>query len=264
MSENHWLDYHTRWARLRPPLRPDADVVAAVARAFSAHRGDTLLLGVTPELADVAPDVTAVDRSESMIASVWPGDTPRRRAVKADWLALPFEPARFDAAVGDGSLNAVESPHGHATLLGEVARVLRPGGRAVIRVFRRPDPCECVADVIADALGARIATFHGFKWRLAMALAAERLRANLPVIDILAAFERAVPDRDVLAHRAGFAAADIETIDVYRGSREVYSFPSEEELLRVVPPGLVGAELVGAGAYELAERCPLLVLDRAI
>ena len=33
-----------------------------------------LLLGVTPELAAIAPNLLAVDRSEMMIAKVWPGD----------------------------------------------------------------------------------------------------------------------------------------------------------------------------------------------
>lgn len=262
MSASHWSAYRARWARLGPPLRPHADVVPAVAAQLERHRGPTLLLGVTPELASIAPDVTAVDRSEAMIAGVWPGDGPARRAVRADWLDLPFAPASFAAAVGDGSLSAVPWPDAHRRIGDGLARVLAPGGRAVFRVFRRPDRGESVGAVQDDALRGRIGSFHAYKWRLAMAVVAERGHPNLAVRDLLAAFESSCPDRAELAARAGWDPRDIEMIDAYRDSDEVYSFASSDELLAAASDALVPAGFFASGSYELAERCPLFVLDR--
>jgi len=82
-----------------------------------------LLLGVTPELADLGHDTIAVDRNESMIAHIWPGDTARCRAVKGEWVALPLEPQSVSAAVGDGSLSALTFPSEQGRLLSELARV---------------------------------------------------------------------------------------------------------------------------------------------
>jgi SAM-dependent methyltransferase len=231
-------------------------------RVLGAHPGATLLLGVTPELAGIAPSVTAVDRSEAMIRGVWPGDTATRRAVNANWFELPFERGTFAVAVGDGSLNALPYPDGHVRLHGELARVLEPGGRVVIRAFCRPDSGEPLKAVFADASLGRIGTFHAFKWRYAMALAAKARSPNLAVRTIHAVFTAAVPDREEFARQTGWDSADIDTIDVYRTSDEVYSFPTRDELRRAVPSSFARAELLDAGNYELAERCPLLVLER--
>jgi SAM-dependent methyltransferase len=258
----HWSEYHAKWSRLGPPLRPHANVVAGMQRVLARHSGPTLLLGVTPELADVGASVTAVDRNPGMIRGIWPGDSATRRALTADWLDLPLEPNSFVAAVGDGSLNALTHPDGYQRLHAELARVLKPGARLVLRVFRRPDDCEALTDVCADARAGRIASFHAFKWRFAMALTAKGMSSNIAVKAIHRAFVAEFPDRTELARSTGWDPSDIETIDVYRESDEIYSFPTGSELLSVPAP-FIDAHFEDAGSYELAERCPLLVVDRA-
>ncbi|HME61478.1 MAG TPA: methyltransferase type 11, partial [Candidatus Binatia bacterium] len=74
MSQDHQKIYHHAWSHLTPPLRPPAAVVAAVRNQIRDKHGRALLLGVTPELADVTPQLVAVDRNFSMVANVWPGD----------------------------------------------------------------------------------------------------------------------------------------------------------------------------------------------
>src|SRR5262245_54585614 len=105
MTTNHWLDFHRKWSRLRPPLRPNHEVIEGMRGLSAAVNGRALLLGVTPELATIAEDVTAVDRSQTMIDYVWPGDTKCRRARQGNWLELDYAADTFSLIVGDGSLN---------------------------------------------------------------------------------------------------------------------------------------------------------------
>jgi hypothetical protein len=56
--------------------------------------------------------------------------------------------------------------------------------------------------------------------------------------------------------------AQIDTIDVYRGSPEAYSFVTFEQIRQTMPASFTNPRLIATGSYELAERCPLLVLDR--
>jgi SAM-dependent methyltransferase len=261
LSKSHWADFHRRWAQLTPPLRPNKDVAEGIRQAIAGHAERVLLLGVTPELAELGTEVVGVDHSEMMIANIWPGDTERRRVVKADWLALPFPKGHFSAAMGDGSLNALTYPDGHRGLYAQLSRVVRPGGRFAFRLFKTPDRCEPIAAVRAAALAGEIASFHAFKWRLAMAIVAASKNPNIRVTAIRDAFNREFPDRAGLAAASGWKATDIDTIDVYKGSSEIYSFPTFDQLRAVITDSFENPRLVAVGSYELAERCPLVVAD---
>jgi hypothetical protein len=50
---------------------------------------------------------------------------------------------------------------------------------------------------------------------------------------------------------------------MYAGSDANYSFASRRQFLEIVPAEFTNARFVDVGSYELAERCPLLVLERA-
>jgi SAM-dependent methyltransferase len=262
VSKSHWAEYYRRWAQLTPPLRPNAEVAEAMGKAISGHARRVLLLGVTPELADLGSELVGVDHNETMIANIWPGDTPRRHAIKADWRALPFSPGYFSAAIGDGSLNALTYPDGHMRLYEQLAGVVRPGGRFAVRLFKAPDRAEPLANVRADALAGRIASFNAFKWRLAMAIVGAAGEPNIRVQAILDIFNGEFPDRTALAAAGGWRPVDVDTIDAYRDSSEIYSFPTFDQLRAAIPGSFHNAHLVAAGSYELAERCPIVVMDR--
>jgi SAM-dependent methyltransferase len=258
LSKSHWADFHRRWAQLTPPLRPNKDIAEGIRQAIAGHAERVLLLGVTPELADLGAEVVGVDHSEMMIANIWPGNTERRRVVKADWLALPFPKGHFSAAMGDGSLNALTYPDGHRGLYAQLAMVVRRGGRFAFRLYKTPDRCEPLAAVSAAALAGEIASFHAFKWRLAMAVVAASADPNIRVTAIRDAFNREFPDRARLAAASSWKLSDI---DVYEGSSEIYSFPTFDQLRAVIPGSFEAPRLVAVGRYELAERCPLVVMD---
>jgi SAM-dependent methyltransferase len=262
-NTTHWNEYHRRWARLKPPLRPDADVVAAFAQALAGRNDRVLLLGVTQELADIGEHVTAIDRNASMIANIWPGDTNARRALCGDWLALPFEENEFTAVVGDGSLSAIQYPADYCTLLAQLTRVLKPGGVFACRLFLTPDEVESVEEVKALTLAGKIISFHTFKWQLAMAIVQEAREPNIAVAAILERFNILFPDRIALSAATGWSDIDIETIDVYKNSPDIYSFPTLAQLRETIPETFRDVHLIQAGTYPLAGRCPLIVMERA-
>lgn len=259
---NHFDALYLRRSRLGPPLRPNEEVIAEYRRLVSGHGARVLLLGMTAGLADIGDEVDAVDKNPAAIARAWPGDGERRRAHQADWLALPFPARRFTAAVGDGALNSAGYLRDYPALFAELDRVLEPGAPFVTRIYATPSPCETVAAVQAAAMAGAIPVFNALKWRLAMALVAEAGSPDIEVGRIKTAFDRLFPDRAALAAAAHWESEDIDTIDVYAGSSAVYSFPTLAEVRATVPASLGDMQVVPAGTYPLAERCPLLLLRK--
>ena len=258
--ESHWDDHAGQWSLLASPLRPHGDDEANLRRALGRADGLHLLLGVTPEYARLVDRVVAIDHNAAMIRALWTDDLPGKLALQGDWLNLPLREANFDACIGDGCLNLLACPLQYERLFVQLRRVLRPGGRLALRVFARPDAGETCASVCERALGAEIGNFHAFKFRLAMAIAAETGDSNVAVAAIYQVFTRLVPDRSELAARTGWSAAQIATIDAYRDAPAWYSFPTLAEVRASFPHDLSEIEVLH-GAYELSERCPLFVLE---
>lgn len=256
-----WNDFHRRWAGLKPPLRPDASVAAAIRGLIADHGERTLLLGMTPELCAIGEHTIAVDWAEQAIARIWPGDDHNRRAIRADWREIPLESGGISSAIGDGSANMLIFPGGLGALFAELGRVLRPGARIAIRCYLTPEPCERVGELREAVLEGGIG-FHAFKWRLGMALVAEAGDPNLGVVRIHQAFERLFPDRAALARSSGWSLDTIAEIDAYRDSPAHFSFPTAAQMLAAVPATFGNARLTAVGDYELAERCPLLIAER--
>jgi SAM-dependent methyltransferase len=259
---SHWNDYHRRWSRLSAPLRPDADIVRGFEDILRGHDARVLLLGVTPELAHIGKRLSAIDRSAAMIAHIWPGDTDRALAREANWLSPPFPDAAFTAIMGDGSLSAVSWPEDYRILFAQAARLLEPGGVLALRLFKTPEDCETRDALTADTLAGKCETFHAFKWRLAMAVVTEAGDPNIAVTTIRAAFDAMFPDRAALSSATGWSREDIDTIDVYANSPDVYSFPTAAQLRETISETFANIRLVDCGSYPLAERCPILAMVR--
>ncbi len=259
---SHWNEYHRRWSRLSAPLRPDADIVRGFEKIVGGHDGRVLLLGVTQELCHIGRSLSAIDRSPAMIANIWPGDTERARALRADWLSPPFADGAFTAIMGDGSLSAITWPSDYRTLFAQAARLLELGGVVALRLFLSPDAVESRAELQRRTLEGDCRSFHAFKWRLAMSVVAETGDPNIAVTAIRDAFNAMFPDREMLAERTGWKGDDIETIDVYANSPDVYSFPNFSRLREVIPDDFANIRLIPCGGYPLAERCPFLAMER--
>jgi SAM-dependent methyltransferase len=257
---NHWDNYHRHWRLLDAPLRPTPETVGIFEREVSLANADVLLLGVTPELAVLGRSMLAIDQSAAMISGVWAGDNASRSAMAGNWLDLPVAGASTEAVIGDGCLSAVASKAARNRLHGEIARVLRPGGRAAIRVFAAPETTEDLASIEAQVLAGAIENFHALKWRIAMACTTGGPDFAIQVRMIRDTFDGLFPDREALAARTGWSIASINTIDVYAGSDVSYSFATLAVLVDEASGWFGDVRVVPSGSYPLAERCPLLVL----
>ena len=261
MSRDHQKIYHHAWSHLTPPLRPPAAVVAAVRKQIRDKHGRALLLGVTPELADVTPQLVAVDRNFSMVANVWPGDKPFRHAMVGDWRRPNFKSGAFAICIADGSLSFLTFPDEAVVLFYELTRILEKGGRMVFRLYLSPDVPETVPALREQALSGKIGNFHAFKIRLAMSLASQRPVPQVCVADILESFNALFGNREELVRMTGWSREQIDTIDFYKDSSVFFSLPGRDQLLSVASSVFPNARLVPSGIYEMSELCPLLVAD---
>lgn len=257
-TENkHWQDFAKKWNRLGSPLRPCAEDVKNFRYAIGNDPGRCLLLGVTPELAGLAQDITAIDNSADMIGALWHG---KREAILGDWLDMPFVGGAFDTIIGDGCLVLLSHPEQHRRFFEQSSRVISPGGKVALRLFVSAIQQENPELVCREALDGKMQGFHAFKWRLSMAIASVSVNQTFRVAETLATFDRLIPDRALLASVTGWSNEDIETIDFYRGSEALYSYPTLAQVRQAIPPSLKETGLV-FGHYELADRCPIIILQ---
>lgn len=219
------------------------------------------MLGVTPELADVASQLVAVDRNFSMVANVWPGNTPSRHAMVGDWRRPTFKSATFAICIADGSLSFLAFPDEIVAVLYELTRILEKGGRIVIRLYLSPDVPETASVLREQALSGNVGNFHAFKIRLAMSLASQRPVPHVRVADILESFNTLFGNREELVRMTGWSREQIDTIDFYKNSNVFFSLPRQDQLLPVVSSVFPNVRLVPSGSYEMSALCPLLVAD---
>ncbi len=223
-----------------------------------------LLLGVTPEIADIAWQpplrLVAVDKSEGMVKAVWPGDTSTRRALVGDWLTLELPETPFDLAVGDGIFSIFAFPDGYARLATALARSLKPGGLFSVRLFCRPEPAESLDAVFGALFAGAIGNFNVFKWRLAMALQGDATR-GVRLADIWSTFCERAGSVSEVALQTGWPEPVVATIEGYRNIGDRYSFSTEREVIESLTQAFELVE-VWRPTYELGERCPHLSFRR--
>lgn len=263
----HWDAHAARWSLIGPPLRPaasDLEYLRASVTRLNPRMGSALLLGVTPEIAEMSwrspCRLVAVDNSAVMVNAVWPGDTPTRRALIGDWLALELPEAPFDLAIGDGVFTVLDFPQGYARLAAALARVVKPGGLLSLRLFCRPEPSEALSAVFGDLFGGAIGNFHVFKWRLAMALQGDTTR-GVRLADIWSTFRERARGVAEVAERCGWPEPVVGTIEGYRDVEERYTFSTEREVVDTLAGHFEHIE-TWRPSYELGERCPHLTFRR--
>lgn len=264
-----WGRHAQQWGQVGPPLKPSVDdarlMLSALQGVLESSSDKCLIgvLGVTPELVQLPwpshVTLMAFDHSMDMINRIWePHPTIRSYAQSADWRLLPMAAGSLDAAVGDGSLNALPDISIYPAMLCEMHRVLIDEGLLVIRCFIRPDVREHTPALVASAMRGQMANFHVLKWRLAMSLVSEP-GGSVTVDEIWQAFQTLFPSRTALHESTGWPHEQINTIDAYRNMPTRYTFPTLTELRKLVEPWF-NVTSVEYPRYALADRCPTLTL----
>jgi SAM-dependent methyltransferase len=265
---SYWNSFAGSFRALGPPLRPSTEDIRSMEEAASAwaagHPGQrlrALLLGVTPEIAGMRwpepSSLMAVDNSVAMAKAVWPGNIPGRRwVVCGDWHALPREKLSCDIVVGDGSINCLPYPDGYRALAAGVHGVLRDDGFFVLRCYLRPELQESPEDVV-ERMG-EFPSFHHFKFCLLMAMQ-PGVREGIAVHRVHQFWASLEVEEEALAARAGWERPAIRTIEFYRGTNTVHTFPTLGELRAVLLEFFDEISLTRP-YYPLGERCPTLVL----
>lgn len=250
------------WRKMGLPLRPREPVPSALARLLPGGSERLLMLGVTPDYAEIGDDLTALDWSPEMIAEIWPGDTERRRAVLGDWRDMPFESGRFDAAIGDNAMTMLAWPDDVDMVLQEVRRVVKPDGIAVFRWFMAPDSAASDAELKALALSLRDKASDIMRWRFVMDAVHEAGEPTVPVKAAWRKYSRLFPDFGELARANGWDAAELAELDIYRDSAAQFTFPTLAQVQAAAGRYFSSIELVSSGDYPLAEYAPFVILGR--
>jgi hypothetical protein len=260
-------DVARQWHLYGPPLRPSAVDVRAIeqaVRAFADQRNEplkVLLWGVTPEIAAMSwPEGTrllALDKSQSMIDLVWPGDIDGfRKAVLADWFDYKCTDGRHDIVIGDGNFAPLEYPLGYRALAAVAHEALTDTGILLSRFFVRTAQAETPDAVFEDLLANRIGSFHAFKIRLAAALQ-ESAEAGVAVSDVLAAWKRAGINLGALLTMTGWRRETVEMIYLYEGKTSRLSFPDVAEIEAVMSEHFDHQQTRYLD-YELGDHCPIV------
>jgi len=259
--KDHWKEYQHRWHLLEAPLRPNAEVVEAIVAAVGERLSNVLLLGVTPELVDAFPNLTAVDKSEEMIAALWQSQATTQSVRHANWLDMDAAYGRYSAIVGDCSINVLQSYAQIETLLPIVNERLADDGVFACRVFERPAEPITEKDLRCVIDDGTHGNFHAYKWQIAMSLAADSSGA-VQAVEILDRFNQLFPQRVELARKTGWNIDVINTIDVYENSGIALLFPSRQEFDSLFTKHFDRYEWRSCGSYDLAQRCPIFVAER--
>ncbi|HXV87389.1 MAG TPA: class I SAM-dependent methyltransferase [Gemmatimonadales bacterium] len=152
------------YGRVLGPVLESANQRAA-ERVLGGAPGSVLEIGVGPgqaltELATRARRVVGLDVSGAMLrraAARIAGDQRRAALVRGDGLSLPFASETFEAVMSTFLLDLLPDDQ-QRPMVGELARVLAPGGRAVLGMLELPNPLlsrawMAVYRIAPDALG---------------------------------------------------------------------------------------------------------------
>lgn len=256
-----WANLFRTWDLIGAPLRPHPDVVAVMKRELGADEADMVLLGVTPEFARLGKTLTAVDANPNMIGALWIGDDANRKAVVGNWLDLPLADQSVDAIVGDGCLSAVITEAQRLRCLQEMARVLKPGGRAAIRLFARPRKTEELDAIKTDALTGKVKALAEIVLRTALSLPVAAPDYGLTMSAVLGGINEMFGDRTELMAAGGWQPGAFAFIDLYQGSDTICCWLNEDIHVAEASRYFEDVRLVASGGYAVAERCPVLVLS---
>lgn len=126
--------------------------------------------GVYPLLQSRARNVTGIDVSPKVVDAAR-ARYPLLNGVVADVLRLPFADGEFDAIVSISTLDHFDSPNKISDALGQLYRVLAPGGTLVVTLDNGSNPAVALRNWLPYPLLRRL---HLVPYRMGVTCAARR------------------------------------------------------------------------------------------
>ncbi|HPD55101.1 MAG TPA: hypothetical protein PLI08_14235, partial [Bacteroidia bacterium] len=203
----------------------------------------------------------AVDHSQAMVDTVWPG--PKEAAQCIDWLSLQLPSNSRDIVLCDGGLPLIAYPQKQQQLVRILQAILAGQGLCILRLFAPPPQQESPDAVLRDLIEGKIPNLNVLKLRLGMSLlknTAEGVEVSL----IWQVLHEVAPDLEKLALKIGWSMEHIEVINAYRGSSDRFYFVTVDQVCELFcknPGGFVIHHLY-VPSYSLGERCPTIVFQR--
>jgi hypothetical protein len=172
----------------------------------------------------------------------------------ASWLQLPLANSSIDIVIGDGCFSSLAA-HDYADMSKEISRILKFQGILIMRFFVKSmhDSIELIKN---DFLLKKINNFHAFKLRLAIALHTN-LQQGICLKKIWDVWSQEF--KDLAIHNGEWSKEIIDTIDNYKDSNVVYTFPSLNEIRSTLQFDFNELELF-TPHYTLGECCLSLKL----
>lgn len=269
-KSGHWPEIARQWKQVGHPLRPSPEDIcfynAAVDQWVQKNGAPrVLLLGVTPELYRLpwpnGTDFLAVDRTQGMIDTVWPG--PRDSVLCSDWTAIKLPEGSRDIVLCDGGLHLLAYPKEQGRLVRILHRVLSNHGLCIFRLFVPPAQRESRDSVLKDFLQGKIPNLNILKLRLGMALHQDPTK-GVQLKTVWDAIHEAAPDTDLLARRIGWSVEHMRSINTYQNCADRYFFSDIADVRDQFcnSPGGFDFDSIRVPLYELGDRCPTVVLRR--
>lgn len=266
----HWADVARQWDQVGPPLRPapiDLGVYRDVIDRWARDHGPprALILGVTPELYRLpwpgGTRLLAMDHTPAMIDALWPG--PRQAVICADWTEMPLAARSCDVVLCDGGLHLMAYPQAQEAFAAALRRVVAPDGVCIVRLFVPPARRETPHAVLRDLRAGRIATVNLLKLRLWAALQ-DHAAEGVALRCVWETLHRVEPDFGRLAARLGWPPDHLAAVNTYRDSDGRYHLIGVEAVRNLFCERIGGFSLerVHVPAYDLGDRCPIVVLRR--
>jgi SAM-dependent methyltransferase len=262
-AEKHFQRLATQWDKIGLPMRPLSPVASVLKSLMPENTKQALLLGVTPEFAALAEDTTALDHSAGMIAQIWPGDGPNTRAVQGSWLNMPFEDDSFDVVIGDGSLTLLPFPEKVENVLSEIARVLRPDARAVLRCFVALDNALTDDELRSYATSLKNKSIDALRFRFAINAVHAANSPNITAAQAWRDFAELYPDPEPMLSENGWNVADFARFQMYKDNSMSMNFPNRAQLSNLCARHFSAVSFHDSGDYPMAELCPIVVMTNA-
>jgi hypothetical protein len=261
-----WNRQIHHWANLGSPLCPSTEdvdqylqVITDWARQYGPPR--MLLWGVTPELTALplpaGTDFVSLDHNQVMIEKFHTGlMEAKAQPICGDWRHPPLRAGSRDLVIGDGCFSMVNYPGEYRVLARSLHHLLSETGICAFRFFLRPTPAESITDVVTDLRAGRIGSFHVFKRRAGIALQ-ESAEQGIAVRRIWEWWEQSGITPEELTAEYGWRPETIATIDSYREGRDIFSFPTLDEVRAALQELLVEVDCHYPG-YEFGESSPII------